>query len=62
MKVSQHSTLKTNIACPISVLISFRNAEGKAGSLVDEKGHFYKPVQVRRQVVCILQNVRVFPV
>lgn len=22
-------------------------AEGKAGSLVDEKGHFYKPVQVR---------------
>ena len=21
--------------------------EGKAGSLVDEKGHFYKPVQVR---------------
>ena len=31
-------------------------AEGKAGSLVDEQGHFYKPVQVALAcVVCACQ-------
>ena len=39
-------TSLNNVLCCAHLVLLL--AEGKAGSLVDEKGHFYKPVQVRQ--------------
>ena len=46
MRLCQHFAFAVAaIVCSHSQ--SATTAEGKAGSLVDEKGHFYKPVQVK---------------